>query len=129
MEMSIRMNSKKILEYGNETIALKDNISLTIEEKSAEFSLYCEDENRELKNTINIMEQSIEKIMEEMTSLKENIVKNEESANKYLDSVVRINQEITILKHENKELKKINQEIESSLNGVYGFVQKRQIIM
>ena len=97
------MNSKKIFENGNKTIALKNNISEIIVEKSMELSLHCDNENKELKNTIKMLEEAIEKVKEDMTSFKENVMRNEESA---------------------KELKKANQKIESSLKYVHAFSSK-----
>ena len=93
----MEINSKKILENGNETIALRDQISKAIIEKSAVLSLNCDNENKELKKTTNMMEEAIEKIKEEMNSLQD---KNEESTKEYLECRDKMNQEITFLKDE-----------------------------
>ena len=112
------MNSKKILENGNETRALKNQISEAIIDKSTELSVHYDNENKDLKKTINMMEETIEKVKEEVTSLKDIIVKNKD----YMESRDRMNQEITLLKDENEKLKKANKEIESSLKVVSAFI-------
>ena len=118
MEMRMLMNSKKILENGNETRALKNQISEAIIDKSTELSVHYDNENKDLKKTINMMGETIEKVKEEVTSLKDIIVKNKD----YMESRDRMNQEITLLKDENEKLKKANKEIESSLKVVSAFI-------
>jgi len=66
MEMSIMMNSKKILEFGIETLALTDNISETIFNKNEELSTHFENENKEIKGTL---EEAIKQMEEKITSL------------------------------------------------------------
>ena len=107
----MEINSKKILENGNEIIALRNQISKAIIEKSAVLSLNCDSENKELKKTTNMMEEAIEKIKEEMTYLQDI---NEESTKEYMECRDKMNQEKSFLKDE----------IESSLKIVPAFLSK-----
>ena len=117
------MNSKKIFENGNETKALRDKISETIEGSSKEYMklrermnkeiTFLKDENEELKKAnqkvesslkdINMVEAALEKIKEEIR------LKNEETSKEYIELRDSMNQENKFLKDENEDLKKAKQ--------------------
>ena len=108
------MNSKKILEFGNETIALTDNISETIFNKNEELSTHFENENKEIKGTL---EEAVKKMEEKITSLFTDdianiMLKSKDCSNDLLkintelkESKNKIIKGITSLKDENEDLK------------------------
>ena len=121
MEMSIRMNSKKIFENGNETIALKGNISEIIIQEKVELSLQFDKEktglnekikelNKSLKEDMMSFSKNLVKINQELTEAKNRIHKETLSLKNEL--AVNVEKEMTLLKTEfSKNFAEINQEL------------------